>query len=241
MLEAALACGRRGWRVFPVHTTLDGLCSCHNSECQNPGKHPKIKDNLNTASSDEHKIKDWWTQWPHANIAFATGAESGIIVLDVDPRNGGDDSLLEIEARHGRLSETLTSWTGGGGRHFYFKYPGFRVNSVPSLKNGVDLKSDGGYVIVPPSRHVSGYRYRWANPSCVICEAPAWLVEILKEPTSGFREESHELLKYRNPLAGVPEGRRDDAIFTNPSKMIWTLDGSINAFRMLEKLFDQPR
>jgi len=92
---------------------------------------------------------------------LVTGAVSGIIVLDVDPRNDGEQSLAALEAAHGPLPVTVESHTGGGGRHLFFCHPASPVPTGP-LVAGLDLKGDGGLVVVPPSLHPSGARYRWA-------------------------------------------------------------------------------
>jgi hypothetical protein len=108
-------------------------------------------------------VVGWWGKWVDANVAVATGAGSGLVVLDIDPRHDGLESLARLKGQHGELPETATTLTGSGGLHFFFKYPG---RAVPNRRNlggfkGVDLKGDGGYVIAPPSNHASGGNYTW--------------------------------------------------------------------------------
>ncbi len=94
------------------------------------------------ATDDPAIITEWGICWPDANIGIATGSASGVIVLDVDPRNGGNESLSAIV---NLIPPTLTAITGGGGRHLYFKYcPGLK-NSSSNLGAGLDIKTDGGY------------------------------------------------------------------------------------------------
>jgi hypothetical protein len=164
LLLAALAyAGRRGWKVFP---------------CRSGDKQPATRRGFKDASAERAKVIAWWTRTPSANIGIATGAMSGLVILDVDPRNGGNESLSELEERHGRIPETLQVLTGGGGRHFYFAAP--EGAAVPSYKvaNGLDLKADGGYVIAPPSSHPSGGTYRWAHDAKgkPLVPCPPWLL-----------------------------------------------------------------
>lgn len=105
-------------------------------------------------------IELWWDRWPEANVGVVTGWVSALVVVDIDPRNGGDATLAELVAAEGALPATVTSLTGGGGRHLYFAHPTHLVPSRP-LGGGVDLKAEGGVVVAPPSQHASGQRYRW--------------------------------------------------------------------------------
>jgi hypothetical protein len=107
--------------------------------------------------------------------------------MDVDTRNGGDDTLAELENRHGPLPDTLRVLTGGEGWHIYVTTPpGLGVR--PTLGPGVDVKSDGGYVLAPPSRHVSGRGYAWlaeCGPDEIeIAALPAsWLAALRRAST----------------------------------------------------------
>ena len=119
---------------------------------------------MKDATTNSEQITTWWKKWPRSNIGVATGDESGIVVLDLDPRKSGDESITERERELGALPTTVTSLSGGGGRHLFFKHPGFAVRKDTAGKAfgpGVDLLSNGSIVIVPPSRHISGQRYRW--------------------------------------------------------------------------------
>ena len=162
-VQTALALAKRGLPVFPVHTpTPEGPrpCSCRKPDCQDVGKHPRTQNGLTDATTDPTRITQWWTQWPDANVAMATGT---VIVLDVDPRHGGDESLRDLEALHELLPETVSVETGGGGAHYWFHPPEGREirNSSGALGPGLDIRGAGGYVLVPPSLHQSGRRYEW--------------------------------------------------------------------------------
>src|SRR5207249_3496570 len=105
MLDAALRYAGRGWAVIPLHSVDEsGNCSCGNGECKSPGKHPLTKNGRNDASTDEARIRAWWSKAPAANVAIATG--SGLAVLDIDPRHGGDASLALLEDRYSPLGST---------------------------------------------------------------------------------------------------------------------------------------
>src|SRR5215510_641064 len=97
MLDTALTYAARGWHVFPCHTPTEHGCSCRKQDCPDVGKHPRTQHGLKDATTDEATIRRWWTMWPEANIAIRTGAVSGLVVLDVDRRNGGAESLRDLE------------------------------------------------------------------------------------------------------------------------------------------------
>jgi len=148
VLEAALRYARRGWQVLPVYGVRDGACTCAKGPaCEHPGKHPRTRHGCKDATTDPAKIRRMFAIWPGTtstmNIGIATGAESGIFVLDVDPRNGGDDSLRAVEREHGKLPRTVESKTGGGGGHAFFKHPGGKVPNKAGIRPGVDVRGDG--------------------------------------------------------------------------------------------------
>src|SRR5262249_25320402 len=128
LLGAALRYAGRGWPVFPVHIAVKGGCSCHNSACPHPGKHPRTAHGFHDATMNVDTVRAWWEfDFPRSNVGIRTGQESRLVVLDVDPRHGGDESLRQLEEQYGPLPETPTVLSGGGGRHLYFRHPGFYV------------------------------------------------------------------------------------------------------------------
>ena len=139
---------------------------------------------LTVASVDPATIDGWWRRWPTANVAIRTGAVSGLIVLDVDPDHGGDDSLDALLHEHGPLPPGAIVRTGSGGQHFYFTHPGgmIRNDTGRRLGPGLDIRGDGGYVIAPPSRHTTGVTYRWDPPDRQLPQPPGWLLDRLREP-----------------------------------------------------------
>jgi hypothetical protein len=171
----------RGWPVLPCHHPAAGRCSCGDPRCPAPAKHPRVDRGLHAADTDPAVIERWWHRWPDANLAVRTGAApdgAGLVVLDIDPAHGGAASLAALTEAHGALPATLEVHTGGGGSHQYFAHPGRPVpNSAGRLGPGLDVRGDSGYVLVPPSRHVSGGRYRWLPGPLALL--PGWLTELV--------------------------------------------------------------
>jgi hypothetical protein len=177
LLAAALDYAARGWYVIPLHDVTQGHCSCSNLQCDAPGKHPRIADWLNTASIDPAQLHQWWANWPHTNVGILTGERSGLAVLDVDPRNGGDLALDDLEQSYGPLPNTPMVISGGKGPHHYFALnsPLGKFDPGP----GLNLQADGALVVAPPSLHYSGNRYEWeasSHPDDVpLAPLPDWL------------------------------------------------------------------
>jgi hypothetical protein len=119
--------------------------------CAHPAKHAVTRHELREATSDSARIRSWWGRWPWANIGVATGATSGLLVIDVDPRSGGTDSPARLESLMGSLPVTLTAATGGGGRHLFFAHPGGEVRQ----HRRSPLRGDRA-----PARHRSAGRRR---------------------------------------------------------------------------------
>ena len=209
---------RLGWAIFPVHAVRAGRCSCGNSNCKQPGKHPRVAHGLKVASKAEEQIRAWWGRFPDANIAAATGEVSGFSAVDVDPNHGGDDTLSDLERRHDPLPKTARQITGSGGEHILFRHvPGLR-NSAGRLGRGLDIRGDGGYIVIPPSLHISGRRYAWNvdyHPLDVsLADVPPWLLAMVQQPPAA-RGDTRRAPSDRwagaisKPCA---EGRRNDTL-----------------------------
>jgi len=123
---------------------------------------------------------------PRANIGLACGPISGVFVVDVDPRSGGDKSLAALIEEHGPLPETWTAKSGGegDGRHYFFRLPeGVKLRG--KLAEGVDLLSKGKYVVCAPSIHPdTSQAYSWivAPDAMPVANAPAWLLGLARVP-----------------------------------------------------------
>jgi hypothetical protein len=236
LLSAALNYARRSLAVFPLHypVAMNGRkcfcdqtiqrprCSCGSPDCgNNAAKHPyaRLVPNGNkNATTDLLTIERWWTAAPF-NIGIRTGAPSGIIVVDVDPRHRGDTTLTDLERQHGPLPPTWRFLTGGGGEHVLFKHPGGEVRNDVGTKlgAGLDCRGDGGYIVAPPSLHISGRRYAVSvdhDPNDVpLAEAPRWLVEALRGAPRAKSAAGAMPQNWRRLVReGVGEGRRNDAV-----------------------------
>ncbi len=163
-----------GWPVFPCHWPVSGGCSCGKDCGRDRGKHPKTKNGVLDATLDHATIRLWWSRSPSANVGIATSATCS--VLDIDPDKDGLASLAALEARHWAVPDTPRSLTGGGGEHRVFTGDMHR-NTASQLGPGLDTRCSGGYIIAPPSLHLSGNRYRWdvASPDSMAA-TPDWLV-----------------------------------------------------------------
>jgi hypothetical protein len=217
-LNFALRYARDGLRVLPLWPALpfgpgNFTCGCgRRSRCTQPGKHPLsplAPHGSKDATLDDKVIADWFTAWPNANLGIATG--DGLVVLDIDPRHGGDRALAELEAEHGKLPPTWRVTTGGGGTHIYFYAPaGTSIkNSAGKLGSGIDVRAQGGFVVAPPSLHISGGTYFWEHEE-VLASMPSWLVATLTEPKSSALKTPVETWRAMT-RDGVREGRRNDA------------------------------
>jgi len=139
-------------------------------------KVPRQRDWPRKASVDRRRIGGWFRRWPEGNLGIATGG--GIVALDVDPRNGGEKALKRLIDEHGPLPPTAEALTGSGGRHFLFLVPaGHRVGCRDDWRPGIDVKGEGGQLVVEPSVHPgTGREYVWIrHPGQGIAEAPDWL------------------------------------------------------------------
>jgi hypothetical protein len=202
LLESALHYARRGWPVFPLHSVTDGRCSCERECGRDAGKHPRfrtgdLEHGLRDATTDEDTIRCWWATWPDANMAIRTGAESGLVVVDIDQKPGADERWAALVTAHGGLPATPQSLTGSGGGHLLFAHPGVPVPSRDAALGflGVDCKADGGYIVAPPSRHRTGPCYEWelsSHPDEVpLTPLPAWLVARLTASSNGTAPGPH--------------------------------------------------
>ncbi len=163
--QAALEFLRRGWSVIPMR-----------ERAKRPAVAWKV---YQSKCVTEKTLQGWFSRSPDYNVGIVTGALSGLVVLDVDPRHGGKESLRELEREHGPLPRTVESITGGGGRHVYFSHPGGEVHNRVNIEPGIDLRGDGGCIVAPPSVHPSGKRYRWkkgcAPGEVALAHLPDWL------------------------------------------------------------------
>jgi hypothetical protein len=184
-----------GLKVLPVwgirHEGGKYICACPKGEhCdQKPGKHPlpfgRFKSGVHTATDDASALHEVIDAHPDMNIAIAV--PDGMIVIDVDPRNGGDYQLDDIEAKNGKFPDTWDQLTGGGGRHLCYQVQQ-GMKFAGKLAPGIDIKQGGGYIMVEPSLHESGQVYGWELSSSPLDGvgiefAPQWLISMSERPT----------------------------------------------------------
>lgn len=207
LLAAALWYARRGWPVFPLSPR---------------GKEPIEKGGFHNATTDEDTIHQWWTRHPEANIGIPT---SFFVCLDVDPRNGGDETLADLTTKHGQLPHTVEAITGGGGSHFLFQHPTSNRIRTTKIGLGVDVKGDGGYIVVTPSIHPEGPKYQWeasSRPDEVdIAPIPIWILENLQKPRASTQpaplspSSAEAQPGYRNGMSAgdtIPWGQRNNTL-----------------------------
>lgn len=194
--DAALDLAEVGWLVFPLRTC---------------GKEPLIAkamggNGFRDGTVDPVRVAGWARAYPTANVG--TRIPESLTLIDVDPRNGGDVSLAELEAEHGPLPPTLTVWSGrgDGGHHLYFEAPGFTATATRLTGTGIDLKThESGYAVLPPSIHPEGAQapYRWGEPMCAPVRLPEWLAGLLR-PAKPKPRPAGEWKPFRSSPGSLP-------------------------------------
>ncbi len=247
-LRAALAQAERGRLVFPL-----GVGS----------KLPKIPKSaggrgFHDATTDPDQIRAWWERWLRANLGIHTGRASNLVVLDVDPRHRGDQSLEALEAKYGQLPDTLRVRTAGDGDHYYFAFPDVALrNSASVLDDGLDIRAEGGYVVAPPSI-VGGRAYtwldEWGHDLTPVAPMPGWLVRLLRKPAArtvnsrpvsvpadaAARISSTILADRARQVATAPERRRNNTLNV-AAYVLGTLIGSLDESEVWGVLTDAAR
>lgn len=215
-LEQALAYARDGFSVIPGHSINGDRCTCGDRTCSAPGKHPRLRWRAHTKTAlTEEELKSWWRRFPDSNVIIVTGKISGIAVLDIDGEEGAE-AMAEIGLDVGDLPETPTVRTGGGGWHFYFAYPEDQVvQTKAGVLDHVDIRAEGGIVVAPPSMHISGSNYVWADGlgwDDVDIEDFDWS-QLVKEgqPSLDAGLPTGDLSWFEAFLGGVTEGSRNVA------------------------------
>lgn len=200
ILEEALRYTDIGWNVLPVQSPESGN-----------GKIPLIKDWTNQATTDKSIICQWWDIYKNPNIGVLTGNKSNLIVLDIDKKNNGFDSLEELCGLKGNLPITCKSITGGGGIHLFFRDENNSIHSNAGLLgSGIDIRGEGGQIILPPSKHISGNAYYWEegkSPFDIsLASMPDWIIEKLKGPVN------HKVVEISS-MDMISEGMRNSTLF----------------------------
>jgi predicted P-loop ATPase len=200
MLKHALLYAQFGWAVFPIS---------NNTKIPFAGTHG-CKD----ASKKDDEVVAMFEKYRDCNIGVATGAYSGIVVIDIDNKNGGSGeiALEALEAKYGKLPETVEAFTPSGGRHLFFKAPvGIRIsNSTNNLGQYLDVRGDGGYVLVAPSS-IDGKEYSFEvehSPFVFqLADCPQWLLALIQESKRDYDINLGEKDRV------IKEGARDERLF----------------------------
>ncbi|MEV6285520.1 bifunctional DNA primase/polymerase [Kribbella sp. NPDC051770] len=180
ILNAALDAAGRGWPVFMLGLSKRPVANC--ADCPKDAHDPASCGHLTchgfyAATTDPARLAAIVTAVPGGQLAVRTGAVSGLAVIDVDPAHGGDASLSGLMADR-LVPRTLHVHTGSGGLHLYYRHPGKDLPSRPMPdRAGIDVKADGGYVVLPPSIHHRTHRpYMWGTTAADVMEMPPALV-----------------------------------------------------------------
>jgi len=237
-LVAAEYYGRWGWTTLPL---LSG------------SKVPGTEHGHHDATTDPEVHGRWATAWRDLNIGIACGPMSGVAVVDVDPRNGGTETVQRLKADGFRFPEAPTVRSANGGWHLYLKFTDGLRNTAGKLGPGIDVKADG-YVVAPPSRigpsdAGPGGIYKWLNVPLTpeLPEIPAWIIDRTTtvqahkpfEPcrTSGFAERRLEGMAVR--VAEEPEGNRNFLLFWAAcTGYELVLDGTLDESKVAQRLTD---
>src|SRR6266566_5036738 len=166
--DAALFYARNGWSVFPLAGKIP-------YEFLAPGQK---SHGHRDATTEREQIAAWWSEHPKANIGLATGRDAGILVLDMDVPKGYF-GLKNLQEQYGTLPPTRTVHTASGGLHWYFQYPQ-DGNAYPNMvgladRIGVDIRAEGGYVVLPPSELYARLTYTWTTFATPLAPLPEWL------------------------------------------------------------------
>jgi replicative DNA helicase len=211
LLAAALGYAARGWRVFPVHT-VDGYgCSCGNPECEpkNHGKHPVsrlVPHGCHDATTEESTIRRWWAAMPEANVAIATGKESGLWVLDLD----SGEAWGALEDVLGDAPTPTHRVVTGRGLHLYYLWEEGLGNRAHVLKGRlgpdaptIDVRGEGGYVLAPPSLHASGRRYAEDLSGREVARAGEGLLGLVRKEQAPAAPTAQALIVRASPPLGT--------------------------------------
>lgn len=218
MLDWALYYAAIGWAVFPCHTVRDGACSCGKANCEHVAKHPVAflaPQGFKNATTDPARIRVWWGQFPDANIGFAPAPGFIVVDSDVKPDKDGRETIKRLCEEHAQPyfhQSTVCAQTGGGGMHSFFTGPaGLKCRN--SAVAAVDIKTQGGYVLLPPSLHASSRRYEWLVPpdKAPLAPLPDWFAFLLMELQGGESKGKRRASTGGAVLAF--EGARNDTLF----------------------------
>jgi hypothetical protein len=212
-----------GWPVVPVHSVMNGRCSCGNADCRSEGKHPRTAHGKDDATTDLTVIRNWFDRWPTANVGIRTGPP-GPEVTDVDNLDNWFELLDGRDVPETRIALT------GRGAHLYFEASGLPT-STSKLAPGIDTKGADQLVVAPPSVHRSGRRYQWISDGAQLAPVPEWILVALSSPRAKHGSSlgvptpawgSAGIARELDRLRAATEGTRNHTLFS-VSATVWEL------------------
>ncbi|WP_367354204.1 bifunctional DNA primase/polymerase [Agrobacterium pusense] len=226
-LELAQHYVAQGLPVFPCRSHAEEHVDQATGEIVTLGeKTPLTPNGFKGATRFPRIIERWWSDWPDAAVGLPTGEKTGFFALDIDNKPGGAngfDWMSEMEAEHGPLPDTARVTSPNGGLHIYFRYV-VGTRNRGALGAGVDIRSEGGYVLAAGSTMANGRSYKWETDTREIADAPAWLLDLLL-PKSAPAHTQYSLSAATNnayvdaavdrelaDLAGAPMGTRNNSL-----------------------------
>ncbi len=225
-LELAQHYTEQGWPVFPCRSHAEEHVDQHGEIIMLGEKTPLTTNGFKAATRFARILDRWWTDWPDAAVGVPTGSPTGFFALDIDNKPGGANGFLwldEMQAEHGPLPSTARVISPNGGMHIYFKYV-VGTRNRGALGAGVDIRSEGGYVVAAGSTMANGRQYKWVDDVREIADAPAWLLDLLL-PKSAPTHSSYTASSATNnayvdaavdrelaDLAGAPMGNRNNSL-----------------------------
>ncbi len=237
LLTAALEAAGRGWPVFVLGRSKRPVANCDpcRQATETGSEHdPASCGHLTchgfyAATTDPARIAAIVAAVPQGQLAVRTGAVSALVVVDVDPAHGGDSSLSDLMTER-LVPRTLHVHTGSGGLHLYYRHPGQHVASRPMPNRaGIDIKADGGYVVLPPSTHHRTHRpYQWGTTAHHLVEMPPALVTACQPPPAaiippagptptrlggGISHPSKLLTAHLDAVRRAPKGKRRNTLY----------------------------
>lgn len=247
-LDWAMRWYKWGFSVIPVHYPVDGGCSCRNPECSSPGKHPALRSWLKyqTKRPTVANLESWFEEdgpYENYNLGVITGSVSNnqfASDVDVGPNKEGAENMYDLQLTYGELPSTVVTVTGSGGNHYFFKAPEGVITKTDKdvLAKHIDNRGEGGFVVVPPSIHVSGdhYTFRSMDDQVEIAAAPEWILERVCEDYK--KEKEPQQTEYEKDLFGRIEDGRETYMLQVIIGTIRTWVGNKGIVPNLEQLLE---
>lgn len=248
---------KQGWRLLPCWNVREnGQCEC-SEQCTSPGKHPRIAWKQTRGTNRREIFEAWLDKWPNMNLAITT---DGLAVVDIDTakpateareaREAGAVALARLEDKHGVFPPTITQRTGGGGEQRIFSANGTPCGNTQdnsALGEGLDVRGEGGLIVVPPSVHASGMAYTWVEghePGTELAECPSWFAQLVpfvkkeKAKAAPHKQSRHEQLRTQT-LLNLRVGHSPDEVLararsSEPGKSIVAEGRDAEIVRLVE-------